>query len=202
MMKKRLFAFVTLFLSLGLVACGQAEKPKETASSVKAQEFIAPHSDVRLKFNQIVLAKADQEFKGGSTLASLKELYGEPVEHSQTPAGDVTLEAYRWQFDQVQVSVQFYEDSAITRSISYFEFIKEPTVGLETFEKLQKEMTYAQVVDILGEADALSEAVSSDGEELQALWTSGLKTDQHAQIQLLFVNGKLNTITQTGLSKE
>lgn len=197
-MKKLLKLSVALLLSTSLAACAP-KTTSDTKSSVEPQQIVAKHSDVRLKFNQIQLAKADKEFKGGSNLAKLKELYGEPVKHEEVPAGDVTLDAYKWQFDQVEVNVQFYEDNAITRAISYFSFIKEPSLGLKEVEQLQKDMTYTQVLDLLGEPDALSQAVSSDKEELQAIWTSGLKTDNQAQIQLLFENNKLKTINHNGL---
>lgn len=197
-MKKLHLLTAVLLLSASLAACAP-KKEASTTPSVQPQQIVAKHSDVRLKFNQIQLAKADQEFKGGSNLAKLKELYGEPVKHEKVPAGDVTLDAYKWQFDQVEVNVQFYEDSAITRAISYFSFIKEPTLGLKEFKELKKDMTYTQVVDRLGEPDVLSQAVSSDKEELQAIWNSGLKTDNQAQIQLLFENNKLKTINQNGL---
>lgn len=201
-MKKLLLFTVTLLATLSLAACGQKKQTTETAPSAKAQEIVAKHSDVRFKFNQITLAKADQDFKGGTNLATLKELFGEPVSHEQAPAGDVTLDVYTWQFDYVSLQVQLYEDNAIVRSISNFSFIRDPKTTLKTFEKITEGMTYTQAVDLLGEPDVLSQAVSSDSEELQALWISGLKTDSQAQIQLVFENNALKTKSQTGLAKK
>lgn len=197
---KKLFLFsTTLLLSATLAACSTTDKTTETSSSVQPQQIVAKHSDVRLKFNQITLAKADQEFQGGTNLATLKELFGEPASHEQAPAGDVTLDVYTWQFEHVEVSVQLYQDNAIVRTISNFYFIRDPKIDVKTFEKVTDGMTYTQAVDLLGEPDVLSQAVSSEKEELQALWVSGLKTDNQAQIQLLFENNALKTKNQTGL---
>lgn len=200
-MIKQILKLSTLFLcAMTLIACSKQEQTPETTSSVPSQQIVAKHSDVRLKFNEIVLAKADQEFKGGTNLAKLKELFGEPASHEQTPAGDVTLDVYHWKFEHVDVIVQLYQDSAIVRSISNFYFIRDPKIDVKTFEKLTDGMTYRQAVDLLGEPDVLSQAVSSDKEELQALWVSGLKTEDQAQIQLLFENNALKTKKQSGLS--
>lgn len=201
-MKKLLLFSATLLLSLGLAACGQDKSSDETKSSVQSQQIVAKHSDVRLKFNQITLAKADQEFKGGTNLARLKELFGEPAKHETVPAGDVTLDVYSWQFDYVDLNVQLYQDSAVVRSISNFYFIRDPKISLKDFEELKEGMTYTQVLDKLGEPDVMSQAVSSDKEDLQAIWVSGLKTDNQAQIQLLFENNTLKTFNQTGLTNK
>lgn len=198
-MKKLLLFPLTLFLSLGLAACSQSKPTDETASSVQSQQIVAKHSDIRLKFNAIKMAKADQEFKGGSSLAQVKELFGEPAKHEQVPAGDVTLDVYNWQFDQVDLTVQFYQDNVVVRSISNFYFIRDPKIGLKDFDGLADKLTYQQAVEKLGEPDVLSQAVSSDKEELQAIWVSGLKTDQEARIQLLFENNALKTKNQFGL---
>lgn len=200
-MKKLFLTSVTLILSLGLTACGQTKTSTDASSAVQSQQIVAKHSDIRLKFNKIVLAKADQEFKGGTNLATLKELFGEPAVHEKVPAGDVTLDVYNWKFDQVDLNVQLYEDNAVVRTISNFYFIRDPKIGLKEFEALTEGMTYTQVVDQLGEPDVLSQAVSSDKEDLQAIWVSGLKTDNQAQIQLLFENNSLKTLNQTGLNK-
>lgn len=199
-MKRILMFSATLLLSLNLVACQNAKETSKT-STIQPQQIVAKHSDIRLKFNQVVLAKADQEFKGGSNLATLKELFGEPKTHERVPAGDVTLDVYNWQFEQVSLTVQLYEDSAIVRSISNFYFIRDPKIDIKTFDKLTDNMTYTQAVDLLGEPDVLSHAISSDKEELQAIWVSGLKTDNQAQVQLLFENNKLKTKNQHGLKK-
>lgn len=200
-MKKFFLFTATLLLASGLAACGQGNKKTDTASSVKPQEIVAKHTDVRSNFNKITLAKADQEFKGGTNLATLKELFGEPASHEQAPAGDVTLDVYTWNFEAVSVNVQLYEDSAIVRSISNFYYIREPKHTLKTFEQLAEGMTYTQAVETLGEPDVLSQAISSDKEEIQAIWVSGLKTDNQAQIQLLFENNTLKTKNQFGLKK-
>lgn len=199
MMKKLLLFSASLLVSLSLAACGQDKAADDTASSVQSQQIVAKHSDVRLKFNKIVLAKADQEFKGGTNLAQLKELFGEPAKHETVPAGDVSLDVYSWQFDYVDLTVQLYQDNAVVRSISNFYFIRDPKIGTKDFEALTEGMTYTQVIDKLGEPDVMSQAVSSDKEDLQAIWVSGLKTDNQAQIQVLFENNKLKTKNQTGL---
>lgn len=199
-MKRFFNLMIVTILSLGLIACSKTNQTDETTSSVESQQIVAKHSDIRLKFNEISLAKADQEFKGGTNLAKLKELFGEPVSHEQVPAGDVTLDVYRWQFEHVEVLVQLYQDSAIARSISNFYFIRDAKIDTKTFEQLKEGMTYTQAVDLLGEPDVLSQGVSSDKEELQALWVSGLKTDNQAQLQLLFENNALKTKNQQGLS--
>lgn len=201
MMKKLLLFSASLLVSLSLAACGQDKSSGDNGSSVQSQQIVAKHSDVRLKFNKIVLAKADKEFKGGTNLAQLKELFGEPVKHETVPAGDVSLDVYSWQFDYVNLNVQLYQDNAVVRSISNFYFIRDPKIGLKDYDELKEGMTYTQVIDRLGEPDVLSQAVSSDKEDIQAIWVSGLKTDNQAQIQMIFENNTLKLKNQTGLNK-
>lgn len=198
-MKKLMVASVSLLLAFSLVACTPKKESTEPTEPVQSRQITAKHSDTRLAFNKIVLAKADDEFKGGTNLATLKELFGEPKSHEEVPAGDVTLDSYKWQFDQMEIGVQLYEDSAIVRSISHFSFIRENTISLADFNTIKEGMTFTQAVDLLGEPDVFSQAVSSDKEQLQAIWSSGLKTNNHAQIDLLFENNKLISFNQIGL---
>lgn len=200
-MKKMMAVSASLLLAFSLAACSPKKESTEPTQPVESRQITAKHSDTRLAFNKIVLAKADDEFKGGTNLATLKELFGEPKSHEEVPAGDVTLDSYHWQFDQVEIGVQLYEDSAIVRSISHFSFIRDNTISLADFENIKEGMTFTQAVDLLGEPDVFSQAVSSDKEQLQALWSSGLKTDNHAQIDLLFENNKLVSFHQIGLSE-
>lgn len=195
-LKKLLTLSATLGLALSLAACSTKS---DTASDVEPRQIVAKHSNIRLDFDKIVLAKADDEFKGGTNLATLKGLFGEPESHEEVPAGDVTLDAYKWSFDQVNISVQLYEDSAIVRSISHFSFIREDKVDKEIFDQLKDGMTYTQAIDLLGEPDVLSEAVSSDKEQLQAIWSTGLVNHGRSQIDLLFENNQLIAKNQFGL---
>lgn len=63
-------------------------------------------------------------------------------------------------------------------------------------------MTYNQVTKILTEPDDYTQAISTDKEQLQAVWISGLKTDsQGANISLIFEDGKLTKKSQNALLK-
>lgn len=189
----------TLLLAFSLAACTNKSTETLPEQEVESRQIIAKHSDTRLNFNKIVLASADKDFKGGTNLATLKELFGEPQSHKKVPAGDVELDAYHWQFDALEINVQLYEDSAIVRSLSHFAFIRQETNGLKEYEQLKEGMTYTQAVDLLGEPDVFSQAVSSDKEQLQALWSSGLRSDGQGQIELLFENNKLKDFHQFNL---
>lgn len=164
----------------------------EPKSDTQSQVIKAEFEDIRLKFNTIKLGTEAQEFKGGTSLEAVKELYGEPKEHSQQKAGDVTLEVYKWEFKHIVVEVQFYENSAIVRSLSNFAFIREKTVDKAVYDSIENGWSFTKAKEVLGEPDVLSEAVSTGKVELQAVWTSNLKSDQtNPALELVFENDKI-----------
>lgn len=209
-MKKGFYLVTLSLLLISLTAC--SNKNKEATSPSSDTELLTSsskteHEDVRLNFNKIVLAQAANEFKGGTTLEELKAIYGEPTSQSQTPAGDVTLDSYTWNFDSVVVTVQLFENSSIARSISNFVFSRKATIDQKMYDKLENGMTFKQAIEILGEPDDFSQAVSSDKVELQAMWVSGFKSESNsdqsrsASITLSFENDALTQKSQTGLNK-
>ncbi|MFS6294969.1 DUF3862 domain-containing protein [Streptococcus agalactiae] len=68
------------------------------------------------------------------------------------------------------------------------------------FYSLFKTLQQNQVKELLGEPDDISQAVSSDKEELQAAWISGIQSsDSDPGINLTFENDKLTNKQQHGL---
>ncbi|MGT2932787.1 DUF3862 domain-containing protein [Streptococcus catagoni] len=162
----------------------------------------AEHQDKRFAFEKIKVAKVEQEFKGGTSLEELKELFGQPTSHEQKPAGNVKLDNYTWHFDHVVIKANLFENSTIVKSISNFAFSRKMKISLKDYNKLEKGMSYNQVVKILTEPDDYTEASSSDNVQLQAIWISGIKTRvQGANINLIFKNDKLVELSQKGLIK-
>lgn len=209
---KKLIVSLGLSLSLiSLAACSSQKKAEQSAdpstmkTSVIPKNEKAPHQDIRLKFNDIKVASAADEFKGGTTLEQLKSTFGEPASHETVPAGDVKLDLYTWNFDQVHLSVHLFENSAIVRTISNFQFIREQTITRSTVDALKVTTgdvpgdSFKTISEKLGQPDVMSQAISSDKEEIEAIWTSGLKTDTGATLKLFFVNNSLVTKEQTGL---
>lgn len=196
-------------LGLALISLSACTSNKDTNHTAKKKELTTlqsksePKQDpqVRLKFNDIKTATAENNFKGGTSLEQIKELYGEPTSHTTKPAGDVTLDVYTWEVDGVTISAQLFENSTIARAISNFAFERKQTVTKKIYDKkLPNDLTFTEVTEILGQPDVMSEAVSSDGERLQALWSSNLKgEDNTRQIELIFKNGKLSEKSQKGL---
>lgn len=199
---------------LSLAACGsknnkktnQAPDPSELKTEILLQDSSVPHQDVRLKFNDIKLATAKDDFKGGTTLEELKKNFGEPTKHEKVPAGDVELDLYSWKFDQVELNVHLFEDNAIVRTISNFRFEREQTISKTVVDSLKKTHgesegdTFQTISEKLGQPDVMSQAISSDKEEIEAIWTSGLKTSTGATLKLYFENGHLSNIEQTGIT--
>ncbi|MGT2831979.1 DUF3862 domain-containing protein [Streptococcus halotolerans] len=196
-------------LSLALISLSACSTNKDTNPNAKKKELTTiqsksePRQDpqVRLKFNDIKTATAANDFKGGTSLEQVKALYGEPKSHTTKPAGDVTLDVYTWEIDGATISVQLFEDSTIARAISNFAFERKQTITKKIYDnKLPNDLTFTEVTEILGQPDVMSQAVSSDGEQLQALWSSNLKgKDNTRQIELIFKNGKLSKKSQHGL---
>lgn len=63
-------------------------------------------------------------------------------------------------------------------------------------------MTYNQVTKILTEPDDFTMASSSERDQIQAIWISGLKTNNRsANITLIFENDKLVSMSQKSLMK-
>ncbi|MFZ7333926.1 DUF3862 domain-containing protein [Streptococcus pluranimalium] len=207
MKSKKLLLITTITLALiSLSACSSNKNTKPQANKEALntlQSKTEPQQDpqVRLKFNDIKTATAADDFKGGTPLEQLKALYGEPKSHTTKPAGDVTLDVYTWDVDGVIISAQLFEDSTIARAISNFAFDRKQTVTKKIYdEKLPNDLTFTEVTEIIGQPDVMSQAVSSDGEQLQALWSSNLKgKDNTRQIELIFKNGKLSEKSQKGL---
>lgn len=206
---KKLLPITTITFTLALIslsACSSNKNTKPQANKEALntlQSKTEPQQDpqVRLKFNDIKTATAANDFKGGTPLEQLKALYGEPKSHETKPAGDVTLDVYTWDVDGVIISAQLFEDSTIARAISNFAFDRKQTVTKKIYdEKLPNDLTFTEVTEIIGQPDVMSQAVSSDGEQLQALWSSNLKgKDNTRQIELIFKNGKLSEKSQKGL---
>ena len=207
MKSKKLLLITTITLALiSLSACSSNKNTKPQANKEvlnTLQSKTEPQQDpqVRLKFNDIKTATAADDFKGGTPLEQIKALYGEPKSHTTKPAGDVTLDVYTWDVDGVIISAQLFEDSTIARAISNFAFDRKQTVTKKIYdEKLPNDLTFTEVTEIIGQPDVMSQAVSSDGEQLQALWSSNLKgKDNTRQIELIFKNGKLSEKSQKGL---
>ncbi|MFC5631603.1 MULTISPECIES: DUF3862 domain-containing protein [Streptococcus] len=211
-MKKNL-----LFLGLGifflcLSACSSKKDTEvKTVENVTLDTNVVKkdttpiHQDIRLKFNDIQLASAANEFKGGTNLEGLKNLFGEPMSHETVPAGSVSVDLYTWNFDQVSLRVHIYQDSSIVRSISNFQFNREETITKSDVDALKISQenipgdSFKAISDKLGQPDVMSQAVSSEKEEIQAVWTSGLKTDSGATLILDFENNALVRVEQNGI---
>ncbi|MBM7641806.1 DUF3862 domain-containing protein [Streptococcus loxodontisalivarius] len=199
--KKLVSLSLAIIASLSLAACSTSSTDTSSSSSSSVNQLTADNQETRLNFNKITTGTAANNFQGGSTLEQLTELFGQPNSHEQRAAGDATVEAYTWQIDAITIEAQLYNNSTIAKSISGFSFIRDAKVTLKDYNKLKvNETTYDQAVQILGEPDVMSRAVSSDSEQVQAIWTSGLKTDSTAQVELNFTNNILTTENQVGLS--
>lgn len=208
-MKKSLISLCLSLALLSLAACSSKKEAKATntelETTVVKEDTTPAHQDIRIKFNDIKLASAADNFVGGTNLETLKKLFGEPVKHESVPAGDVTVDLYSWTFDQVALSVHLYKDSSIVRSISHFQFNREQTVKKSDVDALKisqngdKGDTFKAISDRFGQPDVMSQAISSEKEEIQAIWTSGLKTDKGATLILNFENNHLIHVEQTGI---
>lgn len=191
-------------LCFSLGACSIKEsnaskKGEKTALTAKKNEP-ASHQDKRLAFEKIKVATAQEQFKGGTSIEELKELFGEPSSFEQKPAGNVTLDHYTWTFDRVSIEVNLFENSTIVKSITNFAFNRDLNISLKDYNKIKKGMSYNEVTKILTEPDDYSHASSSDKSQLQAIWVSGLKTKTRgSHISLLFENDQLIEMSQTGL---
>ncbi|MCS4487471.1 DUF3862 domain-containing protein [Streptococcus sciuri] len=202
-MKKLGRLILVCVFSAGLVACTPQKQSQTNSSTVtKVSNVPVKHQDVRLAFNNITLGTVDSNFTGGTNLEQLKAMFGDPAQTFQTPAGDVTLDGYTWQFDSVTVTVYLLHDSAISRSISNFNFIRYNTITPDKIAKITDNMTFQQAIDLLGQPDTYSESSSSEHVKLQAIWISGIKgTDNKTtpQITLDFINNQLTHKSIVGI---
>lgn len=208
-MKKKLIVLGLMLSLVSLSACSSKKenKVKDTKldTTIVKKDTTPAHQDIRLKFNDIILATAANEFKGGTNLETLKKMFGEPSSHETVPAGNVSVDLYSWAFDQVSLRVHLYQDSSIVRSISNFQFNREQTVRKSDVDSLKVSQgdklgdSFQTVSDKFGQPDVMSQAMSSEKEEIQAIWTSGLKTDSGATLILNFENNALTHVEQTGI---
>ncbi len=202
--------FVSLCLGFGLVAlvaCTAEDGSSEASgtsisSSLSAQQNpTAAYKEQRLAMDKVSYGVQANNFAGGSSIATLTSYFGQPTKTEQTPSGNVTLDVYTWQLGQVKIQASLFQDSTVALSISNFYFTREETITKKTSQKLTKGMSYDKVEALLGKPDDYSKAVSSDGEEMQALWVSGLRSQKsNPRITLTFKNGSLDKITTENLS--
>lgn len=205
---KKILTLVTLGSTVtSLVACSQPQKPRHSAKKrplTIMQSDSEPTQDpkVRLQFNDIKTATVQDNFQNGTTLEQIKSFYGEPKTHTTKPAGDVTLDVYTWTIDKATITVQLFQNSTVAKAISNFAFERKKTITETIYTKeIQNGMTFTRATEILGQADVYSQSVSSDGEEIQAIWSSNLKgTDNARHIKLIFKDGKLVEKSQYGLN--
>ncbi len=191
-------------ICLAVAACSNKsdkEKSKDDKTVLENKKNqVAPQQDKRLAFDKIKVASAKDQFKGGSTLEELKVLYGEPTKHEQKPAGNVKLDIYSWTFDRVEITINMFQNSTIVKSITNFAFTRDLKISLKDYNKLENGMTYNQVTKILTEPDDYTMASSSERDQIQAIWISGLKTNNRsANITLIFENDKLVSMSQKSL---
>ncbi|HGD0903711.1 TPA: DUF3862 domain-containing protein [Streptococcus agalactiae] len=203
-LKKITVGTIVCLSFLGLTACSSSntQQTSTSKSNVSQHKNIkADHEELRLKFNKVKLGVKANNFKGGTSLAELKQLFGgEPNEKFDTPAGNVTLKGYRWNVDDISITIQLLNDSSIVRSISNFKFIRDANITTKDYNSLKNGMSYNKVKELLGEPDDIYQAVSSDKEELQAAWISGIQSsDSDPGINLTFENDKLTNKQQHGL---
>jgi hypothetical protein len=220
-MKKNRFKFLmTVMISASfLSACSFFNKEEETSKSLEVDKssvtsVVTPAQlpsqlsvetpnealKIRLAFDEVKVGDIDHEGQGGSSLIELQELFGNYTSKEDRNGGDVTINAYTWELNGVVVVAQMYQDSTIARSISNFAFGRQRVITIDDFNKLEEGQSYKKVVDILGEPDVLAESVSSDGERIDATWTSNLiSEEQNPGISLSFKDGKLSKLSQFGL---
>ncbi|TWT12162.1 DUF3862 domain-containing protein [Streptococcus sp. sy004] len=210
-MTKKVMSLAGLALSVMLLAaCSSNQTQKVTTKeslqveqSWLTEPSTSNHEDVRMKFEQIKLGEEANDFKGGSNLDELIALFGQPSKHETKEAGEnVTVDVYTWNFDQVELSVQQFENSAISRSISNFNFVREERVTFDDYKSLTEGMSFDQAVEKLGRPDVMAQVVSTGKSSIQAIWSSGLKKGGNASaanIELIFEQNGLVKKTQNGL---
>ncbi|MBJ8325615.1 DUF3862 domain-containing protein [Streptococcus pacificus] len=208
-MKKILLSLGVILSAFFLISCSSGNKTKEEAKTTEEESAltqkaaeIAEHQDIRFKFNDVHIALAQDEFKGGTTFEELKTLFGEPTSIEQEPAGEVSLDVYKWQFDNVEVTIKLFENSTVVRSISNFSFIRKATISKEAYNDITNGTSYLEVKQVFGEPDVLSEVSSSEGRDIQAIWISGLKSDGVATVEMFFNQDGLTSKEQSGLKEE
>lgn len=196
---KKIWQFAMILLTIVTLSACQTKKNTDL-SETKASQIKPQNEEMRLNFNKIGLANIGDEVTGGTTLEELKALFGEPESHTTQNGGDVTLDVYTWRKDETTLVTQLYDNHAIARAISNFRFIRKPKITIKTFDSLTNDMSFSNAITILGDPDVMSQSVSSNGEEITAIWSSGFKSSNlNSNIELKFTNNQLKTKKQYGL---
>ncbi|MDB8629630.1 DUF3862 domain-containing protein [Streptococcus mutans] len=199
--KNWLLVFLTVTFCFLMLGCQSKEdkkggtKPSNEAALTKTENL-----DFRLSFNKIKVTTDQNHFSGGTSIEQLRQWFGDPNKSEQRNAGNITLDSYTWVKDGAVINAQLYKNSTVARSISNFSFSREAKIGKEDYNELKIGESYKKVVEKLGEPDVLSQSMSSDKEEMQTVWSSGIKTkSSSATIVLYFENGLLKNKTQKDL---
>lgn len=192
-MKRLTYLVLLVCMVFVLGACQQKTSKPKAMKDPLASLNKTENLDFRLAFNKIKVTSNQTDFSGGSSLADLETLLGKPDKQEQKPAGEgVTLDVYTWTKGYSSITVHLFKDSTIARSIANFRFDREGSITKADFDKLTNGMSFTKVSELLGEPDVMSQVTSSDKAEIQAGWSSGIKTDSKSPvIELTFQNDQL-----------
>ena len=198
--------------SLGLALLTACSSQSKTNSSTEQKETATAQSSTvektndkvqtaRKNYDSIQIGDLMQSGEGGTTKEDAVKLFGEPNSTTQMDLNDKKVEQLTWTIKTgVVVTVQFMDNHATTKAITGFTFNREAKIGLNEFNSLPEEASYADAVNLFGEPDTTSESMISGQRTNLAVWMSGVKGNPGANISIMFTNDKATTKTQTNLT--
>lgn len=207
MKKKYLVAATGLaLLGLSLSACSsngssKGNSEKTTEQSKKKNEVISQNKELREKFDQIKVGNFLSQGEGGSTTDEVKQLLGNPTSSTTTSSNGVKVKQLTWTKGAVTVAIQTLDSNkVVSKEITGFKWGKrDEKITLGEFNNIADGSTYQDIVNKYGEPDGLHEANVAGTKITNAVWLTGIKSDDGASATLSFENDKLTTKSQTKL---
>lgn len=201
-MKKKLILALALSLSLFAVACGEKKAASGGESSVNSETSVSGENAESASGAEDAKEKAAAEgeptaarylaLKQGMSYEEVKKIFG-----AEGKAG-AAKGSYTWSDadDMKLVTVAFDNDKLIAVSQIGVIENKDAKVTLEAYNKLNPELSYAEVKEILGSEGV---PVSTSFIAGQTIANYSWSNADGSGCALTFANDKLSSMTSTGL---
>lgn len=176
--------------------------PSKTASSSKTE------SNVNLKdnFDNISLGDILSNGDGGSSLADVKSIFGEPDSTSETNIEGQTAKMLTWGGPDggdlmSSVVISFSNDKAVSKAVTGLKVGKHEKATLEQFNAVATDGNFSedQAKQTFGEPDGISESIVNGQKQSMLSWTKNVNGDVGANFSITFDGGKATSKSQLSL---
>lgn len=171
---------------------------KKAATSSKKSDKIT-----RSQIDAIKVGDLLSDGNGGDSLSDLKARFGEPASTSSSTTNGVKTDILTWDNVEggwgVSLTVGFTNGHVFDKNLVGFKLARQKKISLADFNALQTGMSYKDFTAKMGEPDYYHESNIGGQVTNIAGYTSGVKGDIGANFNATFVNGSLQSKSQSSM---